>query len=168
MLRIASVLAFVLLVGSTAAAQPARFIVRHAERADAGMAAPAGADPQLSAAGQERAAALARMLADARITAIFTTQYQRTQQTAAPLAKALKLEPQRIDSTDGATLAAKLKAATGNVLVVAHSNTIPEILKALGVSESVTVAEHEFDRLFVVVRGERPVMLALKYESRIP
>ena len=43
------------------------FLVRHAERADAGMAAAkmAGADPELSDAGKARAAALAALLKDA-------------------------------------------------------------------------------------------------------
>ena len=61
------------------------FLVRHAERADAGMAAAkmAGRDPDLSDAGKARANALAAMLKDARITAIFTTEYKRTRQTGA-------------------------------------------------------------------------------------
>ena len=73
------------------------------------------------------------MLKDAGITAIFATQYKRTQQTAAPLAAALGVTVVTIPSADTARLVAKVKAAPGNVLVVGHSNTVPDVIKGLGV-----------------------------------
>ena len=76
-----------------AAAQQSIFVVRHAERADAapGASAMMDSDPDLSAAGKARAQSLASMLKDAKITAIYTTRYKRTKQTAEPLAAALGL-----------------------------------------------------------------------------
>ena len=80
-----------------AAAQKLVYVVRHAERADGG-APPAGmttpADPELSAAGAARAQKLAAMLADAGVTAIITTEFKRTKNTAAPLAVKLKVTSQ--------------------------------------------------------------------------
>jgi phosphohistidine phosphatase SixA len=129
-------------------------VVRHAERADAG--APAGdamtaaPDPELSAAGKARAQALAAMLKDAGVTAIYTTEYRRTKDTAAPLAAALKVTADVVPARDQATLIARIKAHTkGAMLVVGHSNTVPAIIKALGGAEF-TLAESEYDSLFFV------------------
>ncbi len=141
------------------------FLVRHAERADAGMAAAkvAGADPELSETGKARATALAVLLKDAKITAIFTTEYKRTRDTAQPLATAAGIAATAVDSKDAAGLVARVKASSGNVLVVGHSNSVPDVIKALGVSEPVAIADDQFDNLFVVIRGARPVLLRLHY-----
>ena len=69
----------ILLAFSVASAQPIVVIVRHAEKA-----ANDPKDPDLSEAGRERAQTLARILKDGHITAIFTTEFKRTQETAAP------------------------------------------------------------------------------------
>jgi phosphohistidine phosphatase SixA len=164
-IRIVLLASLALSFPAQAAAQASVFVVRHAERTDTGtgMTPPPGADPDLSAAGQVRAASLAAMLEDAGITAIYATQYKRTQQTAAPLAAALGVTVITIPSADTAALAAKLKAAPGNVLVVGHSNTVPDVIKGLGVDARVTVAESEYDKLFIVVRGDKPTLVRLRY-----
>ena len=53
-------------------------IVRHAERADA------SANTNLSQPGVERAAALAEVAREAGVTAVYSTDYCRTAQTAQP------------------------------------------------------------------------------------
>src|SRR6266850_4918337 len=60
-------------------------LVRHAEKDTKVL----GSDPPLNAAGILRAQELARVLADARIDAIYVTPYQRNRQTALPLATRL-------------------------------------------------------------------------------
>jgi broad specificity phosphatase PhoE len=95
---------------STATAQSTIFIVRHAEKADATK------DPDLSEAGRARAEALAKTLRDANITAIYATEFKRTQQTAAPLAKILGITVTILPAKDNAALIAKLRASTGNAL----------------------------------------------------
>lgn len=118
--------AAVLLSAASAAAQTI-FIVRHAERADATPGATMMAnDPELSPAGRERAAALASMLRDAGIAAIYVSEYKRTQQTAEPLANARGLRPTIVPAKDTAALVGTLRSARGNVLVVGHSNSIPD------------------------------------------
>jgi len=74
--------------------QKAVFVVRHAERQDD------SADTPLSAAGADRARRLAAILKDAGVTAIYATQWQRTQQTVAPLAAATKLPIRQVPSKD--------------------------------------------------------------------
>ena len=61
-----------------------------------------------------------------------------------------------------------LDAAPSDVraLVVGHSNTLPDIIRGLGVQASIPeITESEFDNLFVVVIDEvrESVLLALKY-----
>ena len=148
-----------------AAAQQTVFLVRHAERADSspGTSPTMAADPDLSDAGRTRAEHLAEALKDAKITAIFATEFKRTQQTAAPLAKALGLTVKVVSSNSEASLIADLKAAKGNVLVVGHSNTVPEIIKRLGVTTAVSIGDNDFDNLFVVSRGTHPSLLRLHY-----
>ncbi len=132
-------------------------LVRHAERADGGAAATGSAmqgnpDPELSAAGKQRAQALAAMLKDAGITTIYVTQYIRTRDTAKPLADALGITPEVVQSRDLDGLVAKIKSQKGHVLVVGHSNSVPNVIKALGGPE-ITIAEDEYDNLFVLPVG---------------
>src|SRR6266853_1126238 len=128
MKRLASILPILFLLAAAADAAPVVFVVRHAEKATGG-----GNDPELSPAGHERANALARILKDSQITAIFVTEFKRTQETAAPIAKETHITPTIVPSRDVAGLAVKLRAVNGNVLVVGHSNTIPDLINALGV-----------------------------------
>lgn len=144
------------LLVSTAAAQSTIFIVRHAEKAQ-------GDDPDLSEAGRARAESLANLLKDTGISAIYTSEVKRTKQTAAPLARALHLEPIVIAAKDRDTLVTKLKASSGNVLVVGHSNTIPELIKSLGITTPVSIADADYDNLFVLILDAKPRLLQLHY-----
>ncbi len=136
-----------------ATAQTAVFVVRHAEKISA-------QDQRLSAAGRQRAERLARMLHDSGIAAIYATDTERARDTAAPLARALGLTVATYDtgaSMKGAVDARPFVAAlrkshpSGVVLIVGHANTIPDLLKALGCAETITLADDEYDNLFVVV-----------------
>ena len=131
--------------------------VRHADPA-AG-----GSDPGLSTAGQHRAAALAKMLKDGGIKAIFTSELRRTQETAAPLASLLSITPAVI-ADDPAAAADQIRAAK-RVLVVGHTNTVPPMIKALGGPANVVIGATEFDRLFVmaVQANGAESLLAMRY-----
>lgn len=156
---------FLLLFAVPAAGQSLVFVVRHAERADAGTggATTMATDPDLSDAGRARAESLAAALKDAKITAIFVTPYKRTRQTAEPLAKAVGVQPTEIDAKDIGSLIEKVKAASGNVVVVGHSNTVPDVLTRLGVEDAPKLADADYDNLFVVIRGAKPSMLRLHF-----
>jgi phosphohistidine phosphatase SixA len=147
------------------AAQPTIFLVRHAERADStpGMSPTMAADPDLSDAGRARADSLAAALKDANITAIYVTEFKRTQQTAAPLAKALGLTVKIVTSKNTPELIKQLVASKGNVLVVGHSNSVPDVIKGLGVTAPVAIGDDEFDNMFLVSRGPTPSLLRLRY-----
>jgi phosphohistidine phosphatase SixA len=158
-------LAVLLVLGATPAwAQATVLVVRHAERADqAESGTMSSTDPDLSPAGRARAEALATMLKDAGVRSIFVTQYKRTQQTAAPLARALAVTPVEVGSRELDQLAQKVRAATGTVLVVGHSNSVPDLLKALGIADRIEIADDEYDNLFVVTPGEKASMVRLRY-----
>ena len=132
---------------SSLAAQQAVIVVRHAEKADQST------DPDLSPAGRARAERLAALLADAGVAAVFATEFRRTQQTVAPLAARLRRTPQVVKAADVAGLVARLRAAhaTDIVVIAGHSNTVPRILTELGAAPPVTIADDEYDSLFVVV-----------------
>src|SRR6266436_5548984 len=148
---------FLSVLVAVAAAQSTIFIVRHGERADSSN------DSDLSEAGRARAEALAKMLKDANITAIYTTEFKRTQQTAAPLAKALGITATTVPAKDTAALIAKLRGSNSNALVVGHGNTVPDLIKALGISEPINIAENDYDNLFAVVLDQKTHLIRLHY-----
>jgi phosphohistidine phosphatase SixA len=94
---------------------------------------------------------------------VYTTEYKRTRQTAEPLAAARKLPVTTVKANEPSRLLELLKGATGNVLVVGHSNTVPDLLLGLGVKTRVTIAESEYDNLFVVTMGPEPKLVRLRY-----
>ena len=165
MIRIVlGILILVLGVAQQAAAQSTIFVVRHAERADSESAGGAMMkdDPDLSPEGIQRAKTLATMLRDAEIKAIYTSELKRTRQTAAPLVYAVGIRMTSLPAEDVAAFVEKAKGETGNVLIVGHSNTVPKILAALGVSGEVTIKDDEYDHLFVVVPGTPARLLRLR------
>ena len=151
---IAAILLFTL---SAVAASPIIFVVRHAEKSADGN------DPDLSAAGQQRAEGLARIMKDAEITAIFTTEFKRTQETAAPIAKELHVSPTVIPADQIFALVEKLRGLKGNGLVVGHGNTIPDLVKALGIATPVNIPENDYSELFFIILGDKPQLLRLHY-----
>jgi broad specificity phosphatase PhoE len=147
------VIALLIVAPAVAAAQKLVIVVRHAERADGGSMSPnAQPDPALSASGETRARKLAAMLGESGIAAIYTTEFRRTKDTAAPLAEKLRLVPVVIKADDTNAMIESIKTTRSSniVLIVGHSDTIPKIVKAFGGPE-ITVADGDYDNIFFVV-----------------
>jgi broad specificity phosphatase PhoE len=126
------------------------------------------ADGVLSEAGEARARVLARLLGDAGITAIYTSDRKRTNQTAQPLAESLHITPTIVSGQDQVEATIRLVRARhdkGSVLIVGHSNTVPRLLKALGHSDEVAIGEREHDDIFVVlpIGDGRTTVVRLNY-----
>lgn len=151
------------------------FLVRHAEKADG-----PGQDPPLTEAGRQRAEALARLLQSAGVKGIYTSQFLRTQQTAEPLAKRLGVtaspvslsmkpsNPREVAEESIRELTKKVEAhAGGALLIVGHTNSIPEVIRMLGGDAVPKIDESKFDDLFVVTvyGGGRAKVVHLKYGS---
>ncbi len=145
---------------SIASAQPVVVIVRHAEKAANG-----GSNPDLSSAGRARADALARILKDSGITAIFTTEFKRTRETAAPTATLAHVAPTVVAAKDTAGLVAKLHQLNGNALVVGHGDTIPNLIKALGINSPINIPDEDYSELLIVTLGDKPQLFRLHYPS---
>ncbi len=143
---------------AAAEAAPVIFVVRHAEKTTT-----AGNDPDLSVAGQKRAEALARILKDSQISAVLVTEFKRTQETAAPTARAAHVTPTVVPANDVPGLIGKLRVLNGNALVVGHGNTIPELVKALGVATPISIPDDDYTEILVVSLGDVPQLLRLHY-----
>ena len=134
------------------------FLIRHAEREDEPRQ-----DPPLKKEGVARSQELARLLGNAGIKTIYTSQFARTKQTAEPLATKLGLtvasislksnptNPRLIAEESTTEVVNKILERPGeNVLVIGHSNSIPDVIKMLGGDVVPTIDERKFDDLFVV------------------
>ena len=156
--RIAVIAGAWLLVACAGTAQKVVFVVRHGEKISS-------EDERLTEAGKARGRRLASLLADAGITAVYSTDTERTLGTARPLADARSLPVTIYDKPKA--LVEKVRSEHGGdaILVVGHSNTVPKLLKAFGCAESVSIADDEYDNLFVVVpNGNGPATLVrLRY-----
>lgn len=129
------------------------FLARHAE-AIYPPPEDAPRNPPLNAMGQARAEALARLLGDAGVDRVWSTDYARTQETAAPLATELGLEVAPYDPADLPAFAGTLRGTPGRHVVLGHSNTTPQLVEALGGEPGAPIDEPtEYDRLYVVTIG---------------
>ena len=133
-----------------AAAQtaPTTYVVRHFDT-------PKGErDPDLLAQGTARAEALARWFRGKRLCAILVTQYKRTRQTAAPTAAGRSIAIQSYDAADTASAVARAKASACPVLIVGHSNTVPDIVAQLGGTRPADLAHEDFGDVWTVTGGQ--------------
>lgn len=123
---------------ATAESASAVYVMRH-------LHTPAGErDPDLTAEGRRHADGLANMLGGEDIAAIYVTDFRRTRQTAAPLAARLGVTPIVYDPADTSALVARIRSETGAVLVVGHSNTVPDIVGQVGGTRPGPLAHEDF------------------------
>jgi phosphohistidine phosphatase SixA len=144
--------ALLLMLGGAASAVAAEpcvpasvHLVRHAEKA----ADDGDPDVRLSEAGQARAQALVGWFEGKPVDAVYATHLRRTQHTAMPLAVARDLELRVLPAADSARLVSRLHRdhCGAHVVVVGHSNTLPEIAAGLG-GEAFTIDEAEFGWIY--------------------
>lgn len=143
-------------------------IIRHAEKEST------GSDPNLSADGVLRAEELKRILTNISINAVYSTNYNRTKQTVAPLATAKGIiVKEYATSKPYAQLINEIHTAHRGktVVIVGHSNTVPDILKEVSNNAfSVTINENQYDNLFIVNLPDSlsPTVTHLKYGKETP
>lgn len=119
------------------------YLVRHAEKQ-----IDVGDDPSLTDVGKDRALNLVGVLGSKNISAIYSTNYQRTMETAKPLSTALGIQIKFYDPDALESFAEQLQGTSGNALVVGHSNTTPMLSWLLGGEAYGDIEESEYDRLY--------------------
>ena len=117
------------------------YFVRHFEKQ-------LGDNPSLTVTGKARAEALAAFFSDKPLNSVYSTDYNRTRETAAPVAALKSVDIQSYDPHNLAGFAIKLKTQD-HVLVVGHSNTTPELLGLMG-GANITIEESEYGLVYIV------------------
>lgn len=153
------------LTAAEAGAQQAVILVRHAELPGAAMADPKNVP--LAPAGKARARRLAELLKDAGVSAIYVTDFLRTNQTAQPLAKELGKTLTVVPKGDPRDLVERLRKqhAGQTVVLVGHTDTLPGLIKALGHPAEIKIDAQDYGNIFIVTPGAggAPAFLRLRY-----
>lgn len=130
-------------------AQPNIYVMRH-------LHTPAGvSDPDLTEEGMKYAVAVSHSFQRDPPDVIYVSSTRRAQQTAAPLAGRLKLSPKIYDPRDTPGLIAAVSAETGTVLIVGHSNTVPDIIEKLGGKRPPDLSHGDFGDIWRIAGPER-------------
>lgn len=143
------------------------FLLRHAD-----IDPPPGPAPDswpLNTAGKARAKELVHVVGSAGVTAVFASPASRTQQTVGPLLEKLGL-PLRIPGPPSALVLEVLSDAAGGVVLVAgHSNTVPEIITALGTPFAGPPVSGHDDLFVITILGPgQATVVRLKYGEPTP
>jgi phosphohistidine phosphatase SixA len=121
------------------------YFVRHFEKLP-------GENPGLTVKGQQRAQSLARYFTHIPVTKIYSTDYQRTRQSAQPLAEQLGMDIEYYSPARLADFASTL-GSTDRIVVVGHSNTTPELVRLMG-GEAKVMDEKDFGRLYILSKND--------------
>jgi 2,3-bisphosphoglycerate-dependent phosphoglycerate mutase len=140
-------------------------LIRHGER---NAPTPTNPDPHLNAAGKARAKSLIHVVGQSGIKAIYRSHFARAKETAQPLATHLGLSAIEMDEALQVKNDILSNHAGQTVLVIGHSDTVPDIINRLGAGSLPLIDDSEFDNLFVVkVFGPgRASMTRLKYGNQ--
>jgi broad specificity phosphatase PhoE len=149
------------------------YVVRHAEKANAGIDAATmqkTTDVPLTLEGEERALKLKEILGSKNVKHIYSTNTLRTTSTARPLKELYLGMPIHIYSSKPDSLDAFISGIKsikkGDVLIVGHSNTIDDIANKLAGKTVVPgdLKDSEYDNLYMLKRkGNRYIFKGEKY-----
>jgi broad specificity phosphatase PhoE len=123
---------------------PSYYVMRHLQTP------PGATDPDLTAEGRAQANALPGWFAGDPPSAIYVSDTKRARQSAAPLAAALGITPKIYDPANTPALVAMVKTEPGAVLIVGHSNTVPDIVQQLGGTRPDPIAHDQFGDIWHV------------------
>jgi phosphohistidine phosphatase SixA len=135
------------------------YVVRHAEKLDKTPYS------VLSPSGHARAARLRDSLMDKNIGVVFATTFQRTQETAQPLATAINkpLLIYRNNAVDSIVNVIN-QLPRQNILLVGHSGNIPDIISGLTGVKVKSIGEEEYGNLYIIrEKGKTKKLVEAKY-----
>jgi 2,3-bisphosphoglycerate-dependent phosphoglycerate mutase len=121
------------------------YFIRHAEKVDSSK------NPDLSTLGLERAAHWNEIFSETSFDAIYSTDFTRTKQTVAPTAANKKIDITIYDPKNIDVQKFKTDNLGKTVLVVGHSNSIPDFVNKL-INQDVysTMEDISFGNLYIV------------------
>jgi len=123
------------------------YLFRHAEK----QIIKGEDNPELTRAGFSRSNVLAQAMADITPGLIYSSEYTRTQQTVAPLAKQWSSDIIIKTAKDPeAQVEAALSNCNQHVIIAGHSNTIPHLISLFGVMEEITIEDNQYGDLFII------------------
>ena len=139
------------------------YLVRHAEK-------DTGKNPILTQKGMQRSGDLMRIMADKQVAHIYVTQYRRTGLTADSLSRMMHIDTVHYTAdTTGNDLVSRINEKKDwgkTILVIGHSNTIPALIRKLGLTYYIVkeLPETEFDNLFMITyKKHEPRLTVTKY-----
>jgi len=140
--------------------------VRHAEKDTTSP----DRDMPLAAAGRRRARELARVLGEAGITTIYATPTRRAMETGAPLAERVGDSLRIVKDTAELVRRLETRHWGSRVLVIGHSDTVPDIVEALCGQRPRALPTSEYDRLYAVTlrRHGPPTVVMLRFGDPSP
>ncbi len=140
-------------------------VTRHVEKAGA----PAD-NPGPSNVGQRRAEQLAEMFGESGVDAVFATHYLRSFATATPLAHHLGMPVHVYDAADTDVMLARINKEHrfDTVFVVGHSNTVPDIVRALSGKRVADIDEGRYGDIFLVIRPRWGRTVLIHYRMPAP
>jgi 2,3-bisphosphoglycerate-dependent phosphoglycerate mutase len=145
------------LVGAVAQDSPTVvYVVRHAEKITTD---PNDNDPLLTEEGLKRAKKLSKKLKGIKLSAVYSTDFQRNKLTATPTANKQRLNIELYNTKNLKEWVAQvLQQNKGkNILIVGHSNTVLETIEALGGKKPIEkINDDDYNYFFEVVIGASP------------
>jgi broad specificity phosphatase PhoE len=147
-----------------ASAESTYIFIRHAEKADDGTS-----DPDLSSEGVERAQGWIEMLEEYNISAIYSTPYKRTQQTAAPIAEHLELDVKEYGFSNVDSLVTRFKDIhqQSAVLIVGHSNTTAMLVNVMMEKRLYeNLEESDYETYFIVTMDAKKELVSEKLKNQ--
>ena len=134
------------------------YLIRHAEKDRSDKT---NRNPELNTMGKKRATLWATHFKDTDLDLVYSTNYNRTQQTATPTAVSKGLEIIDYDPSNMYDDAFKAATKGKSVLVVGHSNTTPAFVNAiLGKDKYKDIDDSENGMLFTVIVTDEGVATA--------
>ena len=136
------------LSGPVLAGEAVYILFRHAEKMIDGH------DPELSYEGKKRALSISKYLEQAGVSRIFSSDYQRTRETVAPVSAMTGIPIEIYDPRNLEDFAQELKKMSGTIAVSGHSNTTPELAALISGEITKPMPETEYDRLYIIRRTD--------------
>ena len=144
LLALAPALAGCVTVDDNAGGEPLYYVMRH-------LNTPEGQrDPDLLPEGTAAAQRVPELMTRQRPAAIYVSTFKRTEQTAAAVAARWGLTPIVYNPADTPGLVARARTAPGPVLIVGHSNTVPDIVEQLGGARPAPLNHPDFGDLWII------------------